>query len=98
MPAYSFALYWGIALGIPAPIASLLTALARPNRSLLIVLAVVPAMLALTLIWPFVAGLFRFGPLQLDDLAVSLGAGVVLLTVLECGKALWRRRQEASRP
>ena len=78
--------------------ASLLTALARPNRSLLIVLAVVPAMLALTLIWPFVAGLFRFGPLHLDDLAVSLGAGVVLLTVLECGKALWRRRQEASRP
>ena len=77
--------------------ASLLTALARPNRSLLIVLVIVPAMLGLTLIWPFAAGLFRFGPLHLDDLAVTLGAGVVLLVGLELAKFLWRRLQEASR-
>ena len=49
-------------------------------------------MLALTLVWPFAADLFRFGPLHLDDLAVTLGAGVVLLVVLELAKALWRRR------
>ena len=36
-------------------------------------------MLGLTLLWPFASGLFRFGPLHLDDLAVTLGAGVLVL-------------------
>ena len=33
-------------------------------------------MLSLTLLWPFASDLFRFGPLHLDDLALTVGAGV----------------------
>lgn len=41
---------------------------------------------------PFWAnGLFRFGPLHLDDLAVTLGAGVVVLVLLEVLKPLCNR-------
>ena len=56
--------------------ASLMTALSRPNPSLIWVLVAVVAMLSLTLLWPLVRDLFRFGPLHWDDLAVTLGAGV----------------------
>lgn len=70
--------------------ASLLTALRRPNRTLLAVLAAVAAILALTLLWPFASKLFAFGPLHVDDLALTLGAGVVVLVVLEMVKPLLR--------
>ena len=40
----------------------------------------------------FAAHLFRFGPLHADDLAVTIGAGVVLLVALELLKPLWRER------
>ena len=76
--------------------ASLLTALRRPNRTLSLVLLAVLAMLSLTLLWPFARGLFRFGPLHVDDLAVTLGAGIVVLVLLESLKLLyarWRQRQ-----
>ena len=72
--------------------ASLLTALSRPNPALAWVLVAVTTMLGLTLIWPFASGLFRFGPLHPDDLALTLGAGVVLLVLLEVLKPLWRER------
>jgi Ca2+-transporting ATPase len=62
---------------------SLITALRRPNRTLGIVLVAVVAMLSLTLLVPIVRDLFRFGPLHLDDLALSVGAGIGLLIVLE---------------
>ena len=74
--------------------ASLVTALRRPNRTLVLVLLAVVAMLSLTLLWPFARGLFRFGPLHADDLAVTLGAGVVVLVFLEALKFLharWRQ-------
>jgi len=75
--------------------ASLVTALRRPNWALAWVLLAVTATLSLTLLWPFARGLFRFGPLHWDDLTVTLGAGVVLLVLLELLKPLWRRRLHA---
>jgi len=72
--------------------ASLLTALSRPNPALWWVLIAVTAMLGLTLIWPFASDLFRFGPLHLDDLALTLGGGVFVLVLLEVFKPLWRER------
>ncbi|WP_454642847.1 cation-translocating P-type ATPase [Bradyrhizobium liaoningense] len=72
--------------------ASLLTALSRPNPALLWVLIAVTTMLGLTLIWPFASGLFRFGPLHLDDLTLTVEAGAVVLVILELIKPLWRDR------
>jgi P-type Ca2+ transporter type 2C len=75
--------------------ASLITALRRPNQVLFIVLLAVLMMLSLTLLWPVARGLFRFGPLHLDDLALTLGAGAVVLVLLEVLKFLngWRESQ-----
>ena len=70
--------------------ASLLVALRRPNPALILVLVAVVAMLALTLLWPFARGLFRFGPLHLDDILVTLAAGTVALVFLEFLKPHWR--------
>jgi P-type Ca2+ transporter type 2C len=55
----------------------------RPNRALRVVLLCVIAILALTLVWPPAANLFRFGRLHADDLALTLGAGVLALLILE---------------
>ena len=70
--------------------ASLIKAIRRPNRALAFVLPIVAATLAVTLLWPFASSLFRFGPLHAGDLAVTIGAGVVFLVVLEFLKPLWR--------
>ncbi len=72
--------------------ASLLTALRRPNSALLAVLLTVTAVLSLSLLWPFAQALFRFGPLHVDDLAVTIGAGAALLVLLEVVKPLWWRK------
>jgi Ca2+-transporting ATPase len=72
--------------------ASLLTAFRRPNLALAWVLPAVAAMLSLTLLSPLASTLFRFGPLHWDDLAVTLGAGVLVLLVLELFKPIWRER------
>jgi Ca2+-transporting ATPase len=72
--------------------ASLLTALRRPNRALAAVLSAVAAILALTLFWPLASELFAFGPLHVDDLALTLGAGAVVLVSLELLKPVWRSR------
>lgn len=70
--------------------ASILKAIRRPNRALAIVLPLVVLMLAATLVVPLISKLFRFGPLQADDLLLTLGSGVVVLVVLELIKPLWR--------
>ncbi len=75
--------------------ASLITAFRRPNQALALVLSTVTGILALTLLWPFASDLFRFGPLHLDDLALTLGAGVVVLVTLEMLKSLWRVRLQS---
>ena len=72
--------------------ASLRTAFSRPNPSLRWILAAVVAMLALTLLWPSASRLFRFGRLHLDDLALALGAGLVVVAILEFLKPHWRER------
>ena len=72
--------------------ASLRSALSRPNRTLAAVLAAVSVILALTLLWPFATRLFAFGPLHAGDLALTLGAGVATLLVLEMLKPLLRPR------
>ncbi len=63
--------------------ASIITALRRPNPALIWVLFSVAAMLSLTLLWPFASNLFRFGPLHMNDLAVTLAAGILVLVFLE---------------
>ena len=75
--------------------ASLVTALRRPNPALALVVLAVTAMLSVTLLWPFARGLFGFGPLHVDDLALTLGAGVLVLVVLEFLKPLWRARLQS---
>ena len=72
--------------------ASLITAFVRPNPALAWVLTAVVAMLGVTLLWPFASALFRFGPLHWDDLALTLGAGALVLVVLETAKPIWRAR------
>jgi Ca2+-transporting ATPase len=78
--------------------ASLTTALRRPNPALAAVLVTVAAVLSLSLLWPFAQQLFRFGPLHLDDLAVTLGAGAALFLLIEVVKQLWWRKWLPSRP
>jgi P-type Ca2+ transporter type 2C len=75
--------------------ASLVTALRRPNPALALVLLAVATMLSVTLLWSFARGLFRFGPLHLDDIALTLGAGVLVLVFLEFLKPLWRARLQS---
>ncbi len=70
--------------------ASLVKAIRRPNRTLAFILPIVAVMLAVTLIWPAGSDLFRFGPLHPGDLALTLGAGVTVLVVLENLKPLLR--------
>ena len=72
--------------------ASLLSALRRPNAALAWVLAAVIALLGSTLLLPFLSNMFRFGPLHLDDLAVTVGAGIFVLVILEMLKPIWHRR------
>ncbi len=52
------------------------------------------AILTLTLAWPFAADLFRFGPLHADDLALTVGAGVIVFVSLDAIKLMrggWRK-------
>jgi P-type Ca2+ transporter type 2C len=65
---------------------SLAQAFGRPSPVLVFILTAVTALLGLTLLWPPAQGLFRFGPLHLDDLALTLGVGIVLVMLLEAVK------------
>jgi Ca2+-transporting ATPase len=78
--------------------ASLLTALRRPNPALVGVLVAVTATLAFTLLSPFANRLFNFGPLHADDLALTLGAGVIALVALELLKPVLRPRLQSEGP
>ena len=68
--------------------ASLITAFRRPNPALALVLSAVAGILGLTLLWQFASDLFGFGPLHLDDIALTIGAGIVVLVVLDIVKSL----------
>jgi Ca2+-transporting ATPase len=74
--------------------ASVWTAIRRPNPTLLWILLIIAAILALTLQLPLAAHLFGFGPLHLDDLALTVGAGVIVFAFLDAFKLfrrVWRR-------
>ncbi|WP_318761496.1 cation-translocating P-type ATPase [Aminobacter niigataensis] len=71
--------------------ASLITAFRGHNPSLGWILLGVSAILAASLLWPWLSALFAFGALHLDDLAVTLAAGIIVLLVLEAIKPLWRK-------
>ncbi|MCA1466442.1 cation-translocating P-type ATPase [Bradyrhizobium sp. IC3195] len=72
--------------------ASFLSAFFPPNAALLWIFLLIALVLATALFWPPASGLFRFGPLHLDDLMITLGAGVLVLTALELLKPIWARR------
>jgi Ca2+-transporting ATPase len=81
---------------------SLREAFTRPNQALVLVVIFVIAVLALSLTWPTAAALFRFGPLHGDDLAITVGAAIASLVVLELSKfplrsALLKRAHPRSR-
>jgi P-type Ca2+ transporter type 2C len=78
----------------PSPFA----AFNRPNPALALALLAVAVMLGLSLAWPFARMLFGFGPLHLDDLALTLGAGIVLLAILEFFKLLFARADARAHP
>ena len=69
---------------------SLIVAIRRPNPFLWLLLTLVVAVLTTALAWPPAMALFRFGPLHADDLAVSGGAGLALLLIMEAVKPWWR--------
>jgi Ca2+-transporting ATPase len=71
---------------------SLVTALRRPNVALAWVLVVIPVALGAALLFPPISALFRFGPVHADDLALTLGAGILVLVFLEFLKSFWRGR------
>lgn len=41
---------------------------------------------------PFARRMFRFGPLHLDDIALTVAAGLATILVLELLKPHWRKR------
>ncbi|HEY7990040.1 MAG TPA: cation-translocating P-type ATPase [Stellaceae bacterium] len=65
---------------------SLADAVLRPNRALWLLVATVLGVLAVTLYWPPAQALLHFGPLHLDDIAVSLAGGLGLVVLLQIGK------------
>jgi Ca2+-transporting ATPase len=72
--------------------ASPLTALRRPNETLAAVLAGAALILLVVLAVPPLAGLFRFGPLHADDLALAAAAALGVLLLLEGLKPLLAAR------
>jgi Ca2+-transporting ATPase len=62
------------------------------NKAEVAIRLAVTTMLSLTLLWPFASRFFRFGPLHFDDLALTLGAGIIVVVILELMKPLWRKR------
>lgn len=70
---------------------SLTQAFRRPNRALWMLFSAVMAVLAAALWWPPAQGLFRFGSLHWDDLAVGVAASLLSLPLLEAVKSRWFR-------
>jgi len=71
---------------------ALVTAFSRPNAALVYVLSGVAGVLTITLTWPSATRLFRFGPIGAGDLAVALGAGALVLLILDFFKPRWAAR------
>jgi Ca2+-transporting ATPase len=82
----------GLVLVNRAYSSSILAALQRPNAALAWVLIAVAGMLALTMLWPPLRTLARFGPLHARDIAITLIEGLAVLMLLEWLKHFWFRR------
>ncbi len=74
---------------------SLWGAVSRRNPALWMVMGVALPLLLAGVSWAPAQALFHFGPLHADDLAICLGAALVLLVALEILKRLWRTRLTA---
>jgi Ca2+-transporting ATPase len=74
---------------------SVARAFSRPNPTLWIVLGIDAVLLAAILGFEGVRGLFRFGPLHADDLALCGGIGLFVLFVLELLKRPFGRALRA---
>ena len=71
---------------------SLVTAIRRPNTTLLWILGTMTTVLASSVLVPAIRNLFRFAPLHWHDLGLSIGAAAIVLIVLEIAKTFWRDR------
>jgi Ca2+-transporting ATPase len=69
--------------------ASLSSAFLRPNRALALILVAVTIILATALLWSPASMLFQFGPLHSNDLMITLGAGSIVLALVEMLKPIW---------
>jgi Ca2+-transporting ATPase len=74
---------------------SLWRAVSRWNPALWTVMGVALPLLLAAVSWRPAQAIFRFGPLHIDDLAISLAAAVAMLAALEILKRLWRTRLTA---
>jgi len=68
-----------------------LTAILRPNLMLAGILVVITTILGLSVFALPVRDLFRFGPLHLDDIGLTLGFAAGILVTLEIAKGFWKR-------
>lgn len=71
---------------------SLWGAVSRWNPALWMVIGVALPLLLAAVRWEPAEAIFRFGPLHIDDLAISVGAAAMLLAILESLKRLWQAR------
>ncbi len=76
---------------------SVVATMRRPNRAFWAVATGALLFLAAALLVPFLAGLFRFGPVTAAQLAVAVAAGVAGVAWFEGAKWI-RRRREAGGP
>jgi Ca2+-transporting ATPase len=83
---------WSLVLVNRSFSTSLVSAFRRPNAALALMLLLTATVLAVVLLWPAAASLFRFGPLHGDDLLITFAAAAAVLLGLEALKPIWRAR------
>jgi Ca2+-transporting ATPase len=76
---------------------SIVATLRVPNTALRWVVGGTAILLAVVLFVPFARRLFHFAPLHLNDLVLSLAAGLICVLWSEALKRHWRRRRASAR-
>jgi Ca2+-transporting ATPase len=71
---------------------TILGSLRRKNTALFTIFAATLLLLGLVIYVPFLSDLFHFGPMHLNDLAISIGAGFASILWFEAVKAISRRQ------
>ncbi|RUM95972.1 cation-translocating P-type ATPase [Pseudaminobacter arsenicus] len=72
--------------------ASLITAFRSPNPMLAWIVLAVAAIMTLSLSIPSLSALFRFAPLQWDNVTLAVVTGLIALVMLELLKPVWSER------